>query len=330
MAIQGLWSPDEGQRERAKSEISLGGPAVEAELIRTLSELVEDQRPRYPTGKEAEGEAILYATFRGERPSRDHTALDDYIINRRLMLDIIDLLGRLKSEAAIPLLIRILEQREMDSLCPVERFWAVGPEMKALSRIGRPAVPALIAALDGARSAAEREENILIGWWAISQPSEEGEVAGAQREENWLDRWRGNFPSSEEGEVHGSSYGETEEEHQEDLEERASKIRLRAVMTLGRIRDRAALPVLKNLLDERSIGVRARRQEWLDPNVHSPVFDPGFTRDSSLVGALSDAVQAIEAGPDNPDRPDRAHQPEFPPGPVGGWVGTPHKSEWDD
>src|SRR5215510_2190091 len=145
MAVQGLWSPDEGQRERAKSEISLGGPAVEAELIRTLSELVEDQRPRYPTGKDAEGEAILYATFRGEQPSSEPP--DDYIINRRLMLDIIDILGRLKSEAAIPLLIRILEQREMDSLCPVHRVWAVGPEMKALSRIGRPAVPALIAAL---------------------------------------------------------------------------------------------------------------------------------------------------------------------------------------
>ena len=100
-------------------------------------------------------------------------------------------------------------------------------------------------------------------------------------------------------------------------------------MTLGRIGDRAALPVLKNLLDERSIGVRARRQEWLDPNVNSRLVDPGFTRDSSLVGALSDAVQAIEAGPDNVDQPDRAHQPEFP-GPVGGWVGTTQKSEWDD
>ena len=317
MAVQGLWSPDKEHRERAKSEISLGGHAVEAELVRALTELVEDQRPRYATGREAEGEAILNVMLQGEIPFRDNLfELHNHIINRRLMLDIIDLLGRLKSEAAIPLLISILERRAMIMRSVYSSTEAVGPEMKALSRIGGPAVPALIVALGGARSTAEREEeDINIGWGPSSQPTEEGEVLL-------------------------SSYPQTEEDLQEDIEEterRTHKIRLRVVMTLGRVRDRAALPALKRLSEELSKEGPAARRESLEPNVVGSVFDLRLERDAVLVNALSDAVRAIEAGYDHSETgpelaeagPDHADKRELPPG-IGGWAAVGPNNPWDD
>jgi len=192
---------------------------------------------------------------------------------------------------------------------------AVGPEMKALSRIGGPAVAALIVALEDARSTAEREdEDINIGWGASSQLTEEGEVLLA-------------------------CYPQTEEDLQEDIEEterRTHKIRLRAVMTLGRIRDRAALPALKNLLGELSKGVGAVRLESLKPDVHGSVVDLRPGRDAALMNAVSEAVQAIEAGADHAEAGadhaeaglDNALQRESLPG-IGGWA-TVAPNVWDD
>jgi len=107
-------------------------------------------------------------------------------------------------------------------------------------------------------------------------------------------------------------------------------------MTLGRIRDRAALPALKNLLGELSKGVGAVRLESLKPDVHGSVVDLRPGRDAALMNAVSEAVQAIEAGADHAEAGadhaeaglDNALQRESLPG-IGGWA-TVAPNVWDD
>ncbi|MGH9764395.1 MAG: hypothetical protein ACREDR_35755, partial [Blastocatellia bacterium] len=117
-AVTKLWSPDNRVRKTAEAEILKLGTVAIKPLIDLLSELVSDQRPRFATGREVEGNKVLEEQRRS--PHMRWVALEELrrgtavhespevVINSRLMKDAIRLLGQLKAVEATPLLIRIM------------------------------------------------------------------------------------------------------------------------------------------------------------------------------------------------------------------------------
>lgn len=180
-AVRKLWSSSDAERKSGiKQVMQIGAAAVEP-LVALLSDLAHDQRPRFPVGKEAEGDRALQEYIEAERQFEnvisDHSVVEDWrkrlseiAINSRLMTDVVYLLGELKAESAIPILIEI-----------ANRHWEVGPagydltppETKALCRIGKAAVPQLIRSLDETSIRAHGFEPVTFGWWLPDEPEDE-------------------------------------------------------------------------------------------------------------------------------------------------------------
>lgn len=233
-AIEKLWSPDEQERKTAKKQVLRIGAKSIGPLISLLLDLLENPYPRFPTGYEAEGEnAVEYhKKLSQHQPSyeeiEESIALSTKLfINSRLIDDVVYLLGELRAEEAIGILIRILEGRNMYVVPDT-----YGCESESLQKIGYPAVPCLIAAIRGARSTAEKHSDIHLGC-----VMDFGEIDSPQNNETvrlpiaWF----------EEGD---------EQETEEEVNFRVRRIQCRSLRILGAIRDPTALPFLTQLLAE--------------------------------------------------------------------------------
>lgn len=227
-AVRKLWSSSDAERKSGiKQVMQIGTPAVEP-LVALLSDLAHNQRPRFPKGKEAEGNKALQEYIEAERQFEDDIAEHDVVeqrrkrlselaINSRLMTDVVYLLGELKAEPAISILVEI-----------ANRHWEVGPagydlttpETKALCRIGEAAVPQLIQNLDERSIRAHGFEPIVYGWRLPDEPDDEEEDEDEDVERN----------RSEESKI--------------------GLVRQRIISVLADIGDVRAVPVLRSLQKE--------------------------------------------------------------------------------
>jgi HEAT repeat protein len=143
-----LWSASDAERSAAKRELGEAGSEAIQPLLSLLTTVTSDMSPRFPIGKEAEGEEAL-TRVTGSTTFADSAAafqkVRELAINARLRNDAVELLGRLRSVEAVPILIRMMAGHGTI----VSRLSiSVGPESLALANIGRPAVPLLLEALD--------------------------------------------------------------------------------------------------------------------------------------------------------------------------------------
>jgi ABC-type transporter Mla MlaB component len=149
LAVKKLWSADTAE-ERAAMEalVHLGSGSV-PQLVNVLEDVTNDPTsPHFATGKEKEGSEafeLYYSKPFGPKPGVSAGQLAELEISWRLKRDILEILGRLRAEEAVPLLIRIMERRAIYSA--IERM---SPEMNTLAQIGTAAVPQLIEAIETA------------------------------------------------------------------------------------------------------------------------------------------------------------------------------------
>lgn len=138
--IRNLWSADESLRKTTKRQLRKLGPTAIQPLLNLLEELKNDPQLRFESGKEAEGEAAYKAYLEAKNNNRSEEsreywkklyALD---ITARLRNDLIELLGDLQGEEAIPYLIIDMQRQPIVS----KVRWCAS--MEALVKIGSPAV----------------------------------------------------------------------------------------------------------------------------------------------------------------------------------------------
>ena len=153
IAIEKLWSASDTDRQDGIKQIRRLAPASIKPLVALLSDLIRDQRPRFPAGREEDGKRVLETYLKA--PSDDAAdRVDELAINSRLMTDVINLLADLKAEAAVPVLIEILNKNSL----------ATGPEASALLSIGGGAVSELIKDLDESQIRKYGFEVVTFGW----------------------------------------------------------------------------------------------------------------------------------------------------------------------
>jgi HEAT repeat protein len=126
LAVKRLWSPDKAVREAAEQELIHLGPRAITPLLGAL-EFVANHIDR------------LTLVLQDAEPQEAERLNADAAAMQWLPDDVCGLLGRLRAEAAIPLLIRIMEERWENDLMDK---WS--PERQALVEIGAPPVPAII------------------------------------------------------------------------------------------------------------------------------------------------------------------------------------------
>ncbi len=156
-----LSAADPDDRRTAKEKIiQIGAPAIQP-LIAFLTDLMRDPHNRYANGTTETD--FIDARERAERiqPSdagRQAAAarqLSTMLINQRLKEDVCELLGRLRAESAVAVLIEAMES------WPGGDSWEnSNAAMEALQEIGAPAVPGIIEAVESAeqRAATPRGE----------------------------------------------------------------------------------------------------------------------------------------------------------------------------
>jgi HEAT repeats len=226
-AIKSLSSSTERDRSEGIKQIQQLGRAAIEPLVSLLSDLVHNQRPRFPVDKTEEGAGALreYVTAvrafsKGTGVSYDEVKvasarLAAVAINTRLMTDVVQLLGRLRAEPAIPILIEIMN-----------KHYGIGGlggcERDALSQIGEAAVPDLIKDLEESNICAYGFDRVIYGFSFVVEAAED-EASDADDEEN--------------------------EDLSETYESQLSLIRQRVVWVLGEIGSQRSLPALHKLLD---------------------------------------------------------------------------------
>lgn len=200
LAIKLLWSADEKEIERAKVDlIQLNESAIPG-LLTLLRDLIDNPTtPRFVTGREEEGKTLWGHPL--DSPGITDK-IHEVIINSRLEYDIIEILGDLRAKEAIPTLVDIMEYRIKDNWLRQRML----PEMIALVKIGKPAVPALIKSIEEAEERATPKGS--------------------------------------------SGPGITEAELQVFIRSSIVTSQTRAVIVLGEIGDKSALPVLEKLLEQ--------------------------------------------------------------------------------
>jgi hypothetical protein len=153
--IKILWSSENSEKELAIMQLSESGPDAILPLLTLLFDLAKNPHPRFPTGKEKEGETAINTFFelldQFDLQNQDAILLDklgtlrkqidDLAINQRLAKDAIFLLGKLKAGEAVPFLIKLFEYRAMIG------GYSYTDEMSALESIGSVAIPYLIKAI---------------------------------------------------------------------------------------------------------------------------------------------------------------------------------------
>ena len=138
-AISLLWSPNEAEREQAKAEIIRLNEKAISGLLALLEDIFENpSKPRFANGREEEGK-ILWEQYLS-LPRNVVGNIYEFEISGRLKNDIIEVLGDLRPNSAIPILVKIMKYRMKDNWIRQR----TEPEMIALTKIGKPAVPALI------------------------------------------------------------------------------------------------------------------------------------------------------------------------------------------
>lgn len=139
LAVSLLCSPDPINREVAKEELIRLGPRSIAALLPLLENIYQ------------ESTADVYASTEDEQQQTDHLPdfpckMFDSRTRLRVRQDAAEVLGRLRAVEAIPVLIKFIQQPNFIAITS----WSMTIEMKALVRIGAPAVPQLIDAIDAA------------------------------------------------------------------------------------------------------------------------------------------------------------------------------------
>ncbi len=156
--IELLKSSEEAKRQEGKEKLFHIGSDAIGPLISLLEDLFKDDfTPWFASGRAEEGKEVWERRQRAldsgdagaARAAWDQLAQLE--ISGRLKNDVMEILGRLQAQAAVPLLIRIMEEREIDNLWEKMRS-----EMYALVAIGSPAVPRLIELIKEAKVAAKR------------------------------------------------------------------------------------------------------------------------------------------------------------------------------
>jgi len=148
-AITQLRSGNATEREAAKEALFKEGSNAVLALIAALQELSLDPKPHFDLGNEVEGAEALRrydSVLVKERNPSEYLSVD---ITWRLKKDMIELLGRLRDKAAVPILIELTRQ-EMHS----SQNEYLHPPMQALVEIGEPAVPQIVEAVESVRGTA--------------------------------------------------------------------------------------------------------------------------------------------------------------------------------
>ena len=230
LGIGNLWSSSDAERRRGLDRMLLLGARSVDRLIGLLSELVHDQRPRFPIDKEQEGATVLRdfpAALRNYSKDPSHyrgltNRLSALAINSRLMEDVVYLLGELKAEPAVPILIEILNKHSgLPGLG--------GPEKSALCRIGVAAVPQLIESLDESKIRAFGFDSVVYGYRVQIDLSEN---KNADPED----------PESDDEE------DSVEADEKVRINRWINRVRQRVVFILGEIGDLGSLAALEKLL----------------------------------------------------------------------------------
>lgn len=148
-AITQLRSANSTEREAAKEALLKQGSDAVLALIAALEELSRDPKPQFDLGNEAAGAEALrrYESVpRKEKNPSEYLSID---ITWRVKKDMIELLGRLRDKAAVPILIELTRQELHTS----QNEYLHSP-MQALTEIGEPAVPQILEAIEKVRSKA--------------------------------------------------------------------------------------------------------------------------------------------------------------------------------
>lgn len=237
IAIDKLWSANDVERTAGIKQLQQLGKQTIKPLVSLLSDLVNRQEPRFSSENQAEGNRALqeYVIALRKSSERDGTRHDEIkraddrlsalSINSRLMVDVVDLLGRLEAKQSVPILIEIMNRHRFVGLGV---GGGGGPEQDALCRIGRAAVPKLIEALDERNIQAYRPECVVYGYSvrvaaaANSESSEVVDLAASADDDCFV-------PAKLE-------------------DDEINLIRERVVGVLGEIADATALPPLQELL----------------------------------------------------------------------------------
>jgi HEAT repeat protein len=241
-AIEKLWSADDEQRRRGKSEILRLGVQSADGLVALLENLLRNPRLYFSKGNEQKGNEAIEGLQRivrtvsnvrvaWEQSEEYRQIISKLAINSRLFFDIIELLGDLRSEKAVPVLIEIMvSQRSMNNPSTNPMY----TEMEALCRIGNVAVPQLIEVLENANQRAEDASDYSPGFIIETDMPTHSDL------------------SSQVSLQHAKAELE-EEEDNTDISFEANGIRSRAAKVLGEIGDARALPALESALNSSDI-----------------------------------------------------------------------------
>jgi HEAT repeat protein len=157
LAIERLWTSDEKLRKKAKRDLIRLGSSSIRPLLTLLEDINTNPQPRFEKGKELEGWEYIERYNSLPRDKQDFDEYDRIDISKRLKGDAIELLGKLKAQEAIPILIAMLRERIYISPKDI-----VYPESKALIEIGAISVPELVDAMERAeKKAGDRQESIM-------------------------------------------------------------------------------------------------------------------------------------------------------------------------
>ena len=163
----GLWSPDDTIRTKAKADLISAGAKATRYLTNLLVDLADHRAElHFATGKEAEGREYW------KNPSGWHNFAARFEITWRLIFDCMDVLAELKHGEAAPIIVKIMEEREHFDLAET-----MGPEHYALVKIGAPAVPALIQAIENAEADAIAVFNDPTGWPGVGLAASPADLA---------------------------------------------------------------------------------------------------------------------------------------------------------
>jgi HEAT repeat protein len=228
VAVKGLWSSSEEQRQAAKRKIIELGEEAAQPLVLLLQDLARNPSPRFPTGREQEGTLAVERASR-QLSSNDVTEIESQqglfgiVINSRLTQDAIELLGLIRAKEAIPVLIEAMEAQETVGGATLR----MRPEMAALVMIGTEAVLPLIEEIDNL-SKHPRLGRPPTGRFVLPDAASDGR-----------DREEPLAALADRLEKSGVS--------PEEIEAQTLTIQVRAAIVLGRIGDSRALPTLEQL-----------------------------------------------------------------------------------
>jgi hypothetical protein len=156
-AIKKLWSDDPEERESGKQDLLHLGSVSAEPLLALLKDLGSNQRPRFPTGKEAESaEALERFKAMNKNKGVPRELFENVFraeISWRLKQDACELLGKLRAQIAIP---KLLEMMIGEPLLGASEHFS--PEMTALAEIGDFAIQPLIQTLTESQRIAESDQ----------------------------------------------------------------------------------------------------------------------------------------------------------------------------